>query len=77
VRRTGSGVFVAINFWDVLCLLVVAAIFEFGLVAISFFFAFRSLLAAAHLMAKKGRILLLSGSVLGTDFIRLLRSDLA
>jgi len=34
-RRTGSGVFVAINFWDLLCLLVIAAIFDFGVVAIS------------------------------------------
>jgi hypothetical protein len=41
VRRSRSAVLVAINFWDVVCLLLIAAIFNFGVVAISFFFAFR------------------------------------
>ena len=50
-KKTRSGIFVAINFWDVVCLLLIAAIFEFGVVAISrhggqgFLFAFRSLFA--------------------------------
>jgi hypothetical protein len=39
VRRRGRGVFVAINFWDVLCFQRLPTIFNFGVVAISFFFA--------------------------------------
>lgn len=35
MRRSRSTVFVAINFWDVVCLLVIAAIFNSGFVAIS------------------------------------------
>ena len=44
-KQSGSGIFVAVNFWDVLCLLEIALIFEFEVVAISrhggqvFFFA--------------------------------------
>jgi hypothetical protein len=35
VRQRRNAVFVAINFWDVVCLPPIAAIFDFGVVAIS------------------------------------------
>ena len=50
MRRRGNAVFVAINFWDVVCLLLIATNFDFGVVAISFFFAFR--VCFAELSAK-------------------------
>jgi hypothetical protein len=39
LRQSRTGTFVAIRFWDVLYCLEITAIFEFGVVAISFFFA--------------------------------------
>ena len=48
MRRSRSDGFVAISFWDVFCLLVIAAIFKFGVVAISFCFALCLLFANAN-----------------------------
>ena len=52
MRRSRSGVFVAVNFYDLLSMPEVASIFEFGVVAISFFsfFAFCSRPKAATLV---------------------------
>lgn len=49
LRRTLSGTFVAINFWDVLCLPIITEIFNFEVVAVSVFFAFCFCFAKAPL----------------------------
>jgi hypothetical protein len=39
VRRTGQGIFVAVNFCDVPCFEALQAFLELGVVAVNFFFA--------------------------------------